>query len=69
MAVFAGRVLPLYLDASRAYAVLMSKANIAGQTINRSDGYNAAIAAACGLSVASRDAAPFHAAGVPIISP
>jgi predicted nucleic acid-binding protein len=33
------------------------------------DGYIAAIAASRGLSVASRDVAPFQAAGVPIINP
>ena len=67
--VFVGRVLPFDLDASRAYAELMSKAKIAGQAINMADGYIAAIAAARGLSVASRDVAPFHTAGVPIINP
>jgi len=69
LTVFVGRVLPFDLDASRAYAELMSKAKIAGQAINMADGYIAAIAAARGLSVASRDVAPFHAAGVPIINP
>jgi len=67
--VFMGRVLPFDLDASRAYAELMSKAKRAGQAINMADGYIAAIAAARGLSVASRDVAPFLAAGVPIINP
>jgi predicted nucleic acid-binding protein len=69
LAVFVGRVLPFDLDASRAYADLMSKAKLTGQAINMADGYIAAIAAARGLSVASRDAAPFHAAGVPVINP
>jgi len=67
--VFAGRILPFDLDASRTYALLMSKARIAGQAIDIADAYIAAIAAARGLSVASRDAAPFHAAGVPLINP
>lgn len=69
LAVFAGRILPFDLEASRAYADLMSKAKIAGQAINMADAYTAAIAAARGLSVASRDVAPFQAAGVPIINP
>jgi predicted nucleic acid-binding protein len=47
----------------------MSKAKITGQAINRGDGYIAAIAAARGLSVASRDVGPFQAAGVPVINP
>ncbi len=67
--VFAGRVLPFDLDASRAYAELMSKAKLAGLTINMADAYIAAIAAAGGLIVASRDVARFKAAGVPIIDP
>ena len=67
--VFAGRILPFDLEASGAYAELMSKAKIAGQAINMADGYIAAIAAARGLSVASRDVAPFQAAGVTIINP
>lgn len=67
--VFAGRVLPFDLDASRAYAELMSKAKSIGQAINMADAYIAAIAAARGFIFASRDAAPFHAAGVPIINP
>jgi predicted nucleic acid-binding protein len=67
--VFAGRVLPFNLAASRAYAELMSKARAAGQAITMADSYIAAIAAARGLSVASRDVAPFHAAGIPTINP
>ncbi len=67
--VFAGRVLPFDLDASRAYAELMSKAKIAGLAITMADAYIAAIAAARGFLVASRDGAPFHAAGVPFINP
>jgi predicted nucleic acid-binding protein len=69
LAVFAGRVLPFDLDASRAYAELMAKAKIAGRAISMADGYIAAIAATRGLSVASRDVAPFQAAGVSIINP
>ena len=67
--VFARRVLPFDLDASRADADLMSKAKIAGLAINMADGDIAAIAAARGFAVASRAVAPFRAAGVPIINP
>lgn len=66
---FARRVLAFDLEASRAYADLMSKAKAVGQAINMADGYIAAVAAARGLSVASRDVAPFHAAGIPVINP
>jgi len=69
LAVFAGRVLPFDLDASRAYASLMSKAKTAGLAINMADAYIAAIAASRGLTIATRDVAPFHAAGIPIINP
>jgi predicted nucleic acid-binding protein len=69
LAVFAGRILPFDLEASRAYADLMAKAKIEGRPITMADGYIAAIAASRGLSVASRDVAPFQAAGVPIINP
>jgi predicted nucleic acid-binding protein len=66
---FAGRVLPFDLDSSRAYAELMIKAKLAGLAITMADGYIAAIAAARGFSVASRDVAPFRAAGVSVINP
>jgi predicted nucleic acid-binding protein len=69
LSVFAGRVLPFDLEASRAYAELMLKARTAGQAIHMADGYIAAIAAARGLFVASRDVGPFQAAGVPVINP
>ncbi len=67
--VFVGRVLPFDLDASRAYAELMSKARSMGQAIAMADAYIAAIAVARGFVVATRDVAPFRAAGVPIINP
>ena len=67
--VFAGRVLPFDLDASRVYAALMSRAKMAGLAIALADGYIAAIAAARGFVVASRDVAPFEAAGVSFINP
>jgi predicted nucleic acid-binding protein len=67
--VFGGRVLPFDLAASQTYAELMSKARTAGQAINLADAYSAAIAAARGLCVATRDVAPFQAAGVSTINP
>jgi toxin FitB len=47
----------------------MSRAKVAGLAIAMSDGTIAAIAAARGFLVASRDVAPFHAVGVPFINP
>jgi len=66
---FAGRVLPFDLSCTRTYADLTSKARAAGLAIATADGYIAAIAAANGLAVASRDTTPFEAAGVAVINP
>ena len=66
---FAGRVLPFDLACTAGYAVLMARARAAGLAISTADGYIAAIAAAHGLSVATRDTGPFDAAGVGVIDP
>ena len=66
---FAGRVLPFDLACTQAYAVLMSKARATGLAIATADGYIAAIAAANGFTVASRDIGPFEAAGTAVINP
>lgn len=66
---FAGRVLAFDLAATKTYAELMARARATGKTISQADGYIAAIATARGLIVASRDAAPFQAAGLDVIDP
>ena len=66
---FAGRVLPFDLGCTQAYAELMAKARASGLAIAGADGYIAAIAAANGLTVASRDTGPFEAAGAAVINP
>jgi predicted nucleic acid-binding protein len=66
---FAGRVLPFDLSCTQAYAALMAKARDAGLAVATADGYIAAIAAANGLAVATRDTGPFEAAGVTVINP
>lgn len=66
---FAGRVLPCDLACTPAYAALMAKARSVGLAIATADGYIAAIAATHGFTVATRDTAPFVAAGVPVINP
>ena len=66
---FDGRVLPFDLSASRAYADLMARAKEAGRAIGMADGCIAATALAHRLTVATRDAAPFQAAGVNVIDP
>ena len=66
---FAGRVLPFDLACTPAYAALMARARKAGLALATADGYIAAIAAANGLAVATRDTSPFEAAGVTVINP
>ena len=69
LTMFAGRVLAFDLPASQAYADLMAKARSEGRTIPVSDGYIAATAAANGMTVATRDIAPFEAAGLNTVNP
>jgi len=66
---FAGRILAFDLPATQAYADLMAKAQAAGKPIGMADGLIAAIARTHGMTVATRDTAPFAAAGVPVIDP
>lgn len=66
---FAGRVLAFDLAASQTYAELMAKARSDGRAISLPDGYIAATAAANAMMVATRDTAPFEAAGLKTIDP
>lgn len=66
---FASRILAFDLPATQAYADLMAKAQAAGQPIGMADGLIAAIARTHGMTVATRDTAPFAAAGVSVIDP
>ena len=66
---FAGRVLPFDLACTQAYAELMAKSRASGWTVASADGYIAAIAAANGLAVATRDTGPFEAAGAAVVNP
>ena len=66
---FAGRVLPFDLGCTQAYAELMAKARASGLAIASAEGYIAAIAAANGLAVATRDTGPFETAGAKVINP
>jgi predicted nucleic acid-binding protein len=63
------RTLVFDARAARFFAVLVARARAAGQTIGVADGQIAAIAATHGFAVATRDAAPFIAVGVPVIDP
>ncbi|KVG55972.1 type II toxin-antitoxin system VapC family toxin [Burkholderia territorii] len=66
---FRGRILPFDDAASKAYASLRAKARAAGHALAPADGFIAATAAANGLIVATRDVAPFEAAGLRVIDP
>ena len=66
---FAARILPFDTPAARRYADLAVNARAAGQGFSKPDGHIAAIAAAHGLAVASRDASAFRAAGLKMIDP
>lgn len=67
--IFEGRVLPFSLAAADAYGELRARARAAGKAISTADGYIAAIAAAHGFAVATRDVGPFEAAQLRVIKP
>lgn len=66
---FTGRILAFDLSCTQAYAAMLPRARAAGLAIATADGYIAAIAAANGFSVATRDTQPFQAAAVKVIDP
>jgi predicted nucleic acid-binding protein len=66
---FGPRILPFDQPAARDFAVLVGRARARGHAIGVADGQIAAIATARGFAVATSDAAPFDAAGVPVINP
>jgi len=67
--IFAGKILPFDETAARCYAEQAAQAKSSGKGLPLPDGYIAAIAAAHRFVVASRDTAPFYAAGVDVINP
>ena len=69
MGLFRDRVLPFDVDAARHYAELAVTARSCGRGFPTPDGYIAAIAASRGFIVASRDTAPYEAAGVSVVNP
>ena len=66
---FAARILPFDTLAARRYADLAVHARATGKGFPTPDGYIAAIAAAHGFTVASRDTSAFMAAGLAVIDP
>lgn len=67
--IFRDRVLPFDTNAARQYAVLAMTAKTGGRGFPTPDGYIAAIAVSRNFIVASRDTAPYAAAGVAVINP
>lgn len=66
---FGNRVLAFDTDAARHYAKLAVTARATGKGFPTPDGYIAAIAAAHGFTIATRDASPFQAVGLKVINP
>jgi len=66
---FADRFLSFDREAAAAFALLGSRAAAKGYSISVADCQIAAIAAVHGFAVATRDTAPFLAAGVPVLNP
>ena len=66
---FGPRILPFDQLAAIAYAPLIGRAKLSGQSISVADGQIAAIASVHGFTIATRDVSPFVAAGVPMINP
>jgi hypothetical protein len=69
LSLFTGRILPFDEDAAIPYARIRSEARSKRKAIGITDAFIAAIAAHHGFTVATRDVAPFKAAGIPVINP
>lgn len=66
---FGRRILPFDEHAAASYAAAVAWARSQGKTVAVADGQIAAIAIAHGFGVATRDASPFTAMGVPVTDP
>ena len=66
---FRDRILPFDIPAAKRYAELAISARVLGKGLPTPDGYIAAIAASREYIVASRDTAPYEAAGISVINP
>jgi predicted nucleic acid-binding protein len=66
---FHGRTLPFDEPATTVYAALRAQARAQGRAIGDFDALIASIASAMGFTVATRDTAPFKAAGVAVVNP
>ncbi|MGH8218705.1 MAG: type II toxin-antitoxin system VapC family toxin [Steroidobacteraceae bacterium] len=66
---FGTRILPFDERAAAAFAPIIRRAREAGRSLSVADGQIAAIATVHGFAVATRDTAPFVAAGVSVLDP
>lgn len=66
---FAGRVLPFDQEAALQYAAILERRRAIGRPLEGFDGLIAAIAAAAGFAVATRNTADFADCGVPLVNP
>lgn len=66
---FINRILPFDADCTRAYAKILARVRKSGSGIQTADAIIAAIALDAGFSLATRDEAPFLAAGLNVINP
>jgi toxin FitB len=69
VSLFDDRIIPFDVAAAQAYAKIVVRVRRQGQPISVADGQIAAIAEARNLTVASRDEAPFRAAGLAVVNP
>jgi predicted nucleic acid-binding protein len=69
LTLFRGRVLDFDAQSAAAYARCAAAARAAGRGFPIPDGFIAAIAATHGLTVATRDTAPFIAGGLAVTDP
>ena len=65
----ADRIVAFDQKSAKSYATLVARARSKGLAISMSDAQIAAVAAARGFAVATRDVAAFRAAGVDVINP
>lgn len=66
---FGARILSFDQQAAIAYALIVGRAKTNGRLISVADGQIAAIASVNEFIIATRDTAPFVAAGVPVVNP
>ncbi len=69
VSLFEDRIIPFDVAAAEAYAKVVTLARANGYAISVADGQIAAIAVSRNLKIASRDEAPFRAAGLAVINP